>query len=134
MQQTCTVLVQSFKSRDCDRRKTYRRSRENKYHCMTFFPLVAIREMFLHKTENHKSNCVISSAQNTTALQLNVFLNVINQLLVTNKGVVVFRSANIYQGQLQTPQSLTIPLTSDYGSYGRFVLYYSNASQEIASQ
>ena len=50
-----------------------------------------------YKTEN---NCINSQAQNTTALQPNVFLTGIRQLMVT--------SANYCQGQLQTPHSLSV--------------------------
>jgi hypothetical protein len=42
-----------------------------------------------------------------TALQHNVFLTVIHRLLVTKKTALAFPSANKYQGQLQTPQSVS---------------------------
>jgi hypothetical protein len=52
-------------------------------------------------------NCIISHAQNTTALnQLNLILTGLYQLLVTNKGGSTFHRANHCQGQLQTPQSV----------------------------
>jgi hypothetical protein len=50
----------------------------------------------------------ISHAQNTTALQPNLFLTGIHQLLVTNKGPSPFLSAKNCQGQLQTPQSVSV--------------------------
>jgi hypothetical protein len=39
-----------------------------------------------------QNNCIISHAKNMTALQLNVFLTGIHQLLVTNKGGSDFSS------------------------------------------
>jgi hypothetical protein len=49
----------------------------------------------------------MSHAQNTTALELNAFLTGIHRLLVTSKGQSLFPSAYHFQGQMQTPQSLT---------------------------
>jgi hypothetical protein len=51
-------------------------------------------------------NCNISHAQNTTALQPNVFLVGIHPLLFTNKGGPSFSTADNCQGQLNTPQSV----------------------------
>ena len=47
----------------------------------------------LTHTEHHKTNCIILHSQNTTALQPNVFLSGMNQLLVTNKEVSAFLPA-----------------------------------------
>ena len=47
-------------------------------------------------------------AQNTTALQPNVFLIGIHRILVTNNGRSAFLSATHCQGQLHTPQSVTV--------------------------
>jgi len=58
--------------------------------------------------EHYKNNCITSHAENTTAVQPNAFLNEIHQLLFTNKGRLGFHSANICQGQLQTPQSVLV--------------------------
>ena len=43
-----------------------------------------------------------------------------------------FPSANIYKGQLQSPQSLTVSLRSDHGSYGHFEPHYFYPSVETA--
>lgn len=50
---------------------------------------------------------MISHAQNTTALQLNVFLTGIRQFLVADKGRSSFPSTNL-EGQLQTPEVLSV--------------------------
>ena len=55
-----------------------------------------------------ESNCIISHAQNTTALQLNIFLSGIYRLLIRSKGPSAFPSANNCQGQPQTPESLSV--------------------------
>jgi hypothetical protein len=56
-------------------------------------------------TEN---NCIISLAQNTNELQLKVYLAGTYRLLVTNKGLSAFPCTNKCQGQLQTPQSVSL--------------------------
>jgi hypothetical protein len=43
----------------------------------------------------------------TTALKPDVFFTELHRLLVTNNGGSTLRSANTFQGQLQTPQSLS---------------------------
>jgi len=57
-----------------------------------------------------KKNYIISHAQNTTALHPNMVLTEVHvrRLLVTNKGASAFPSANDCQGQLQTPQSVSL--------------------------
>jgi hypothetical protein len=50
------------------------------------------------------NNYVLSHAQNTTAVQPNIFLKAIHLLLFKNKGRSPFPRAKKYQGQLQTPQ------------------------------
>ena len=57
-----------------------------------------------------KNKYIISHAQNTTALQRNVFLIVIDLLLVTRNGRSAFTSTNHFQGQLQTSLSVSVPL------------------------
>jgi hypothetical protein len=57
-------------------------------------------------TEN---NCIITHAQNTTTLKPNLFLTGMNPLLVTSKEESAFPSAKHSQGQLETPQSQTVP-------------------------
>jgi hypothetical protein len=52
--------------------------------------------------------CITSHAQNTTALLLNVFLTGIHRLLVTNKGGLAFHSENRFQGQMQSPQFVSV--------------------------
>ena len=54
------------------------------------------------------NNCMISHAQNTTALQPNTFLAGIHRLLFTNKGRSAVFCANNFQGQVQTSYSVTI--------------------------
>jgi hypothetical protein len=54
------------------------------------------------------NNCIISHAQNTTALQPNVFLTGIHRLLVTKKGQSSLPGANHCSGQLQTAQSMSV--------------------------
>jgi hypothetical protein len=56
-----------------------------------------------------KITLIISHAQNTTAVQPNVFLTGKHWSRVTGKGGSAFHSANACQGQLQTPQSLSVP-------------------------
>jgi hypothetical protein len=56
-------------------------------------------------TEN---NFIISEAQNTTVLQPNVFLTETHCVLVTNNGQSSFPSPNHFQGQIKTPQSVTV--------------------------
>jgi len=58
---------------------------------------------FMHSSTKNENICIISDAQNTTALQPNVFLTLIHRLLVTNTG----RQLSTAQSQLQTPQSLS---------------------------
>jgi hypothetical protein len=53
-------------------------------------------------------NCIISHAQNTSSLQANAFLTGLYQLMVTNKARSAFPSTNHYQGQMQTPQSVSV--------------------------
>jgi hypothetical protein len=64
-------------------------------HCMTLFPFV--RCLVYNKPKSNlcivlttqnttENNCIISHAQNTTALQPNVFLSRIHRLLCTSKG------------------------------------------------
>jgi hypothetical protein len=52
-----------------------------------------------HIEENTK-NCFNSQAQDTTALQSNIFVTEIYQLLVTNKEMSAFPTAKHCQGQL----------------------------------
>jgi hypothetical protein len=59
-----------------------------------------------------ESNCIISHAHNTTALQPNVFLTE-NNRFVTNTGRSPFFSANC-QGQLQASQSVSVPVASNF--------------------
>ena len=54
-----------------------------------------------------QNNCIISNAQNTTALQPNVYLAANHRLLVTNKGQSACRKAHNCHRQLLTPQSVS---------------------------
>jgi hypothetical protein len=56
------------------------------------------------------NSSIILHAQNTTALQLNVFLTGEHRLLVTSQGWLAFSSANHCQGQMHTPRSLAVGL------------------------
>jgi hypothetical protein len=59
-------------------------------------------------TQNTTANkCFVSRAQNTTALQSNVFITGIYRLAVKNQGRIGWPSANHSQGQIQTPWSVT---------------------------
>ena len=60
-------------------------------------------------TENN-CTCIISHAQSTTASPHNEFLSGIHWLVVTKKKVSAFSSATSFQGQLQTPQSVSVLL------------------------
>jgi hypothetical protein len=62
-----------------------------------------------HNTPENK--CSNSQAQDTIALQTNVFLTTAHRLLATNWGRSAFSSANKIQGQLQTPQSVCVVVT-----------------------
>jgi hypothetical protein len=55
-----------------------------------------------------KDNWNISLAKNMRDLQPNVFLLGTLQLVITNKGQSAFLRANDCQGQLQTPQPITV--------------------------
>jgi hypothetical protein len=56
-------------------------------------------------TEN---NCYLSDAKNTTAVKPKVMLCGICRLLVTKKGRSPLSSANSCQGQMQSPQSVSV--------------------------
>jgi len=53
-------------------------------------------------------NCIFSHSQNTTALQADVFITRIPRLLFTSKGRSASSILNHCQGQLKTPQSLSL--------------------------
>jgi hypothetical protein len=63
-------------------------------HCMTYFPpppppLNKPKDKFMHSSNTQnttESNCIISHAQNRTALRPNVFLTAIYRLMVTSQG------------------------------------------------
>jgi len=66
---------------------------------------------FIHssnKTNTTESNRIMSHAQNTTEVQPNVFLTWTHRLLGTDKERLAFPSTNIFQGQLVTPQSVSV--------------------------
>jgi hypothetical protein len=60
-------------------------------------------------TQNTTGNNFNSHAQNTTALHSILFLTEIHRSPDTNKWRPAFRSASKWQGQLQTPQSVSAP-------------------------
>jgi hypothetical protein len=71
---------------------------------------------------------MLSHPKHSTALQPNVFLTEIHRLLLTSKGRSTFPSANNFQGQLQTPQSISVAYSANLlqpfwyrHCYGHFV-------------
>jgi len=122
MQFTCTAWVESLKTCEGGRGKTY--SFCQKHRSLSLHDLWNGRYLLgLSFVTNLKSslckalttqnttenNSIILQAQNANSLQLSVFLTGIYQLLDTNKGRSAWPSANNCQGRLQTPQSLTVP-------------------------
>jgi hypothetical protein len=75
-----------------------------------------------------QNNCIVLHSQNRTALQPNVFLNGIRWLLVTNKERSAFASPDNYQGQTQTPQSVSVLLILSRPLY---LTSFANSSQFI---
>ena len=99
MQLTCTAWVESLNTRDDGRGKTYRSCQKlesiSLHDLSTGRHLLGILFISSRKsnlcrtvtTQNTtESNCVMSHAQNTNALQPNVFLSGIHRLLATNEG------------------------------------------------
>ena len=88
------------------------------YHCMTFFPPVAMlavpfttsRESSdaLNTQKATHNYCVIWNAHNTTALLPNVRVIRTHRLAVTNTGRSAFAKASHSQGQLHTPGSVSL--------------------------
>jgi hypothetical protein len=99
-----SMSTQSLNTHHYSRGKTIRPVKNTGlYQWMTFVPLVTLRCFTYNKhkvtmmhSSNHKEhnrkkkNCIISHAQNTTALQSHLFLTGLHWLLVTNKGTVRF--------------------------------------------
>jgi hypothetical protein len=92
------------------------------YHCTAFFPLLPSIRCFIYKPKSNictavtiqnttEKKRIISHAQYTTALQPNVLLTGIHRILPTNKRRSAFQSAIHCQGQLHTPQSLSVAAT-----------------------
>jgi hypothetical protein len=119
---TCTACVEFRNAREDGREKIHRSSQNHDCHCMAFFywsPFVRCfiynkpQVKFMHSFKTQYTagkNYISSHAQNTTALHTNVFLTEVHVhlLLVTNKGASAFPSANNCQGQLKTPQSVSV--------------------------
>jgi hypothetical protein len=55
-----------------------------------------------------EDNCIISHAQNTTALQSSVFFNWNRSVTAHKQGWVIFLSSNIYQNQWVTAHSISV--------------------------
>jgi hypothetical protein len=122
MQLTCTAWVESLKTSDDGRGKTYRSCQ--KHQSLSQHELLStgrhlLRVSFIIRLKSHlctalttqnttETNGIISHAQNTTARQPNIFLTGIHQILVTNKGRSALLSANNFQGHLQTSQSVLV--------------------------
>jgi hypothetical protein len=121
MQMTCTAWVEFRNAREDGREKTHRSYQNHDCHCMAFFYWSLFVRCFVYnkpkvkfmhssKTQYTTKNYIISHAQNTTALHPNVFLTEVHvhRLLVTKTGASAFPSSNNCQGQLQTPQSVSV--------------------------
>jgi hypothetical protein len=88
-------------------KETHPVSNTSLYQGMTssFFQFITgLKSIFLH-TCNHTEH---SHAQNTTALQSNVYLTGIQRLLVKNKGRAPFPCAHNCQIKLHTSQSVSV--------------------------
>ena len=118
---TRTAWVEFRNAREDGREKIYRSYHNHDCHCMTFYwsPFVRCfiynkpKVKFMHSSKTQyttEKNYIISHTQNTTALHRTVFLTEVHVhgLLVANKGASAFPSANNCQGQLQTPQSVSV--------------------------
>jgi hypothetical protein len=62
---------------------------------------------FLTPQDTKENDCILSNAQNMKECQPTIVSTGIYRLRVTNKGRLAFPNAN-YQGQLQTPQSVSV--------------------------
>jgi hypothetical protein len=82
------------------------------HHLLSVSFITSLKSNLCTALSTHNTNRIISHAQNTTARQLNVFLAGMHRLLVTNKGGSAFPSTNNCQGQLQTPQSVSVATLS----------------------
>jgi hypothetical protein len=86
---------------------------------MTFLIISIFRCCFYNKptvkfihisnyTKHCRKNYILSHPKHSTALQPNVFLTGTHRLLLTSKGRSTSCGANNCQGQLQTPQSVSV--------------------------
>ena len=66
------------------------------------------KSVLISKYTEHYKKCIISHAQNTIAFQPNIFLIETHQSMVTNKWRSPFSSVRNCQGQMQTPQPVTV--------------------------
>jgi hypothetical protein len=119
MQLTSRAWIESLNTPELGRGKTYQKHESVSLqdflstgrHLLHVFIYKTSTVKFMHSS-NHTNttahSCIISHAQNTTAIQPNVFLTGIHRLLVTRKGRSSFPSANNCQGQMQTPQSVSV--------------------------
>ena len=79
--------------------------------CVSFVPSLKSNSCTVLNTQNSTDNKPISShAQNRTAFQPSVLLVIMRRFRVINKGRAAYRSAKYCQGQMQTPQSLSVPI------------------------
>jgi hypothetical protein len=91
---TCTAWVESRNAREDGREKIYRSYENHDCHCMAFVRCFIYKKpkvKFVHSPKTQyptEKKCIISHAQNTTALHPNMFLAEVHvhRLLVTNKG------------------------------------------------
>jgi hypothetical protein len=108
LQLTFTAWVQSLNTRDDGRRKTNASCQQHEplsRHAIGLFSFITSLKSIFLQSSNHTEH---SHAQNTTALQPNIYLTVILRLLVKNKGRAPFPSAHYCHIQLQTSESVSV--------------------------
>jgi len=122
MQLTCIAWVESPGSRVYGKGKIYRSCQKHENLSLPYFlsilpfvwcfvyydPPCQISCTALTTQNTTENNCITLYAKYTYALHYNVFLTGARRLLVTNKWGLSFPSANNCQGQLKTPQSVSV--------------------------
>jgi hypothetical protein len=132
MKLTCTAWVVSLNTCDDGPGKTYRSFQKHEPlllpDVISFYWLLCIRCFVCNSLKAHlctalttqnttTNNCIILHAQNTTALKPNVFLTGIASVIGHKQRTVPC------QGQLQTPQSVTIIVQEEYFSMELIITY-----------
>ena len=114
IQLTFAAWAESLNTRDDGRGKTYRSCQKHLFvslHTAVILFITIIKSILctpLTKCDTTDHNSTTSYAQNTTAIQPTVYCAGIHRLLVVNTGLSASTSANNCQGQLQTPQSVSV--------------------------